>query len=63
MRENDLLACQPRAYKVTTVGDEDTQAVIADHVKRHFTALLPGASSWGTSPTSAPGKDGCTWPP
>ena len=35
----------------------------ADHVERDFTAPAPDASSSGTSPTSAPGKAGCSWPP
>jgi hypothetical protein len=42
MQENDLHACQPRAYKVTTVSGAAPTPAIADHVKRDFTASAPG---------------------
>ena len=42
MQENDLHACQPRAYRVTTVQDEDGQPGIVDRVERDFTATAPG---------------------
>ena len=60
MQENDLHACQPRAYKVTTVSGAAPTPAIADHVKRDFTASGPG--SWATLPTSAHGLGGSTWP-
>ena len=43
MQENDLHACQPRAYKVTTISGAAPTPAIADHVKRDFTATAPGA--------------------
>ena len=42
MQENDLHACQPRAYKVTTISGAAPTPAIADHVKRDFTATAPG---------------------
>jgi transposase InsO family protein len=42
MQENDLHACQPRAYKVTTISGQPETPAIADHVKRDFTATAPG---------------------
>jgi putative transposase len=42
MQENDLHACQPRAYKVTTISGQAPTPAIADHVKRDFTATAPG---------------------
>jgi putative transposase len=47
MRENDLVACQPRAYKVTTESDGDTEPAIADHLRRDFTAEAPGTKLVG----------------
>ena len=47
MQENDLHACQPRAYKVTTVQDEAAKPSIVDHVKRDFTATAPGTKLVG----------------
>jgi len=47
MQENDLRACQPRAYRVTTVRDEDAEPAIADHVERDFTASAPGTKLVG----------------
>ncbi len=38
MAEQGLHACQPRAYKVTTIRDEAAEPAIADHVGRDFTA-------------------------
>src|SRR5664280_2086404 len=35
-------ACQPRAYKVTTISGAAPTPAIADHVKRDFTATAPG---------------------
>src|SRR5674476_1389790 len=42
MQENDLHACQPRAYKVTTISGAAPTPAIADHVKRDFTSTVPG---------------------
>ena len=47
MGENDLHACQPRAYKVTTVQDEAAKPSIVDHVKRDFTSTAPGTKLVG----------------
>jgi GNAT superfamily N-acetyltransferase len=41
MRAEGLVACQPRAYKVTTVADGDAVGP-ADLVQRDFTADAPG---------------------
>lgn len=46
MNELDLAACQPRAYKTTTVTDPDADP-IADHVRRNFTAPTPGVKLVG----------------
>jgi len=46
MREEGLRACQPRAYRVTTVRDAEATAV-ADHVGRDFTAPAPGGKLVG----------------
>jgi putative transposase len=42
MRENELRACQPRAYRTTTVRDAGAPPAVADHVERDFTADAPG---------------------
>lgn len=47
MREKGLHACQPRAYRTTTVQDEDAEPAIADHVGRDFTAEAPGCKLVG----------------
>ena len=47
MAENDLHACQPRAYRTTTIRDEDAQPAISDHVQRDFTAARPGCKLVG----------------
>ena len=62
VQENDLHACQPRAYKVTTISGATPTPAIADHVKRDFTAAAPGPSSSETLRTSAAGLGGSTWP-
>ena len=41
MAERGLVACQPRAYKATTVADPDADPV-ADQVHRDFAAPAPG---------------------
>src|SRR5690606_6157931 len=46
MRAEGLVACQPRAYRTTTVRDEAIPAV-ADHVGRDFTAPAPGCKLVG----------------
>lgn len=46
MRTEGLVACQPRAYRTTTVRDEAIPAV-ADHVGRDFTAPAPGCKLVG----------------
>lgn len=46
MRTEGLVACQPRAYRTTTVRDEDTPPV-TDHVGRDFTAPAPGCKLVG----------------
>lgn len=47
MKEHDLHACQPRAYKVTTLRGEATTPAITDHVQRDFTAPAPGVKLVG----------------
>lgn len=41
MAREGLVACQPRAYKVTTVADP-AAPVVTDHLRRDFTAQAPG---------------------
>lgn len=45
MREEDLVACQPRAYRVTTVREGEPE--VSDHVRRDFTAPAPGCKLVG----------------
>jgi putative transposase len=47
MAEQDLRACQPRAYRTTTVPDPQAEPVIADQLGRDFTAPAPGAKLVG----------------
>lgn len=47
MQEHGLIACQPRAYKVTTVRDEKAAPTITDHLRRDFSADVPGAKMVG----------------
>lgn len=42
MRAQDLVACQPRAWRTTTRQDPDAAAPV-DHLRRDFTAAEPGA--------------------
>ena len=42
MREQGLVAVQPRAYKVTTVPGEDDEVLPPDLIGRDFTADAPG---------------------
>ncbi len=47
MRELDLVACQPRAYRNTTVRDGEEPDQIQDRVGRDFTAPVPGCKLVG----------------
>jgi hypothetical protein len=47
MAELGLMACQPRAWRTTTVRDPDAEAVIVDHLGRDFTATAPGTKLVG----------------
>lgn len=47
MREQGLVACQPRAYKTTTVPDSSSEPAVVDHVGRDFTAPAPGCKLVG----------------
>ena len=47
MRELDLVACQPRAYRNTTLRDGDESDQIQDRVGRDFTAPVPGCKLVG----------------
>jgi transposase InsO family protein len=46
MRGLDLRACQPRPWRITTIGDAGA-APIADHLERDFTATSPGVKLVG----------------
>ncbi len=45
MAEEDLVACQPRAYRVTTVREGEPD--VTDHVRRDFSAPAPGCKLVG----------------
>jgi putative transposase len=60
MRELGLRACQPRAYKRTTVHGE-APVTSPDLIGRKFTADAPGRRLVGDI-TCAPAKGGCIWP-
>jgi len=47
MAENDLHACQPRAYRTTTIRDQHAAPAIGDHLQRDFTAERPGCKLVG----------------
>jgi len=47
MAELDLRACQPRAYKVTTVQDGSAAPTIPDLLHRDFSSDVPGAKLVG----------------
>ena len=47
MAENELHACQQRAYRTTTIRDQDAAPAIGDHVQRDFTAERPGCKLVG----------------
>ena len=57
----ELVACQPRSYKTTTIAG-DRPVVSPDLIEREFCASLPGQRLVVTSPTCAPARAGCTWP-
>jgi transposase InsO family protein len=60
MRELGLRACQPRAYKRTTLPGE--QPVISpDLIGRDFTAPAPGQKLVVISPICGRVRGGCTW--
>ena len=42
MRQEALVPCQPRPFRVTTEADAEAAAAIPDLVKRDFTADRPG---------------------
>ncbi len=42
MRQEDLVACQPRPFRVTTAADAEAAENMPDLVKRNFTAEQPG---------------------
>ena len=60
MRELGLRACQPRAYKRTTVTGEQP-VTSPDLIGRDFTAEVPAGGWWATSPTSVLVKAGYIW--
>lgn len=47
MRELGLVACQPRAYRTTTVRDAQEPDQIQDRVERNFSAPAPGCKLVG----------------
>ena len=47
MRELDLRACQPRAYRTTTDREARAEPQLVDHVQRNFTATTPGTKLVG----------------
>ena len=59
MRELGLFACQPRAFRTTTVNDGGGRH-IEDHLRRDFTADAPGAKLVGDITYIRTGKDGST---
>lgn len=47
MRQEDLVPCQPRPFRVTTEADADAAPAVPDLVKRDFTADRPGVKFVG----------------
>jgi len=47
MRDEGLMACQPRPFRVTTEADAQAAATMPDLVKRDFTATRPGVKFVG----------------
>jgi transposase InsO family protein len=64
MRAAGLHGCTPRRFTRTTIPDP-AAAARADLIRRDFTVDAAAVNTAGvaTSPTSGPGKAGCTWPP
>ena len=62
MRQEGLVACQPRPKARTTVPAADL-AGRPDLIERNFTADAPARNWWVISPIFTPGKDSCTWRP
>lgn len=61
MRELGLAAVQPRAYKRSTLPG--TAPVVAGPAGATSPPPRRGIGWSGTSPTCAPARAGCTWPP
>lgn len=47
MRDENLVPCQPRPFRVTTEADAEAAATMPDLVKRDFTATAPGTKFVG----------------
>jgi len=64
LRAAGLHGRTPRRFKRTTIADP-AAAARADLVRRDFAvdAAASTPAGAGTSPTSRPGRAGCTWPP
>jgi transposase InsO family protein len=64
MRAAGIRGRTPRRWRKTTIPDP-AAAARADAIRRDFTADAAKINSgwYGTSPASAPGRGGCTWPP
>ena len=64
MRTAGIAGKTPRRWRKTTIADP-AAAARADRIRRDFTADAATSTPTGaaTSPTSAPGKAGCIWPP
>jgi putative transposase len=62
MREAGLRACQPRAYKRTTIPGKQA-ASRPDLISRDFTATAPGTRLVGDITYLRTGQGGCTWRP
>ena len=60
MRDEGLVACQPRPWRQTTIPDE-AAALTPDLVNRNFTADAPGEKMVGDIPTFIRGRDSSTW--
>ena len=53
MRQEGLVACQPRPFRITTAADAEAAASMPDLVKRDFTADRPGVKFVGDITYSA----------
>ena len=62
LRELGLRACQPRAWRTTTLRG-GAEAGIVDHVRRDFTAERPGEKLVGDITYLRTRRAGCTWRP